>query len=265
MKMLILATLVILLHGTAMGAAENPQTGAKEIQIFAEKFDNALSPLGNTLIKNKYVKLANKAGVRGSNALQVFYQGYEQGSQRITATVKLPQPGLRYNLSFAVKFCKNFDFVLGGKLHGFGPEQHVDAGKPVTPSSWSARLMFERDGGLRSYVYHQDMKGKFGDSIKAENFRFKLNQYHQVQIQLSLNTAADKADGKMITLVDGVEVIRHEKLRFRGVISDQTLISKLMFNTFHGGATPEWAPKTKEGKYTKVCAYYDDIVISKPL
>ncbi len=125
--------------------------------------------------------------------------------------------------------------------------------------------MFERDGGLRSYVYHQDMKGKFGDSKKAENFRFQLNHYHQVQILLSLNTAANKADGKMITLVDGVEVIRHENIRFRGIINDQTLISKVMFNTFHGGASPDWAPRTKDKKYKAVCAYFDDFIVSKPL
>lgn len=263
MKMLIFVTIVVLQIGSVLSAAGHSKPG-NDVQVFAERFDRDLSPLGRALLNKKYVRLAKKAGMRGSDAIQITYQGYQEGSHRITATARLPQPGLRYNLSFAVKFCKNFDFVLGGKLHGFGPEQHVDGGNKISPSSWSARLMFERDGGLRSYVYHQDMKGKFGDSKKAEHFRFKLNHYHQVQIQLSLNTAANKADGKMITVVDGVEVIRHENIRFRGKINDQTLISKLMFNTFHGGASPEWAPRTKDKKYKAVCAYFDDFIITKP-
>lgn len=264
MKMRIFVTIVVLQIGSVLSAAGHFKPG-NDVQVFAERFDGDLSPLGRALLNKKYVRLAKKAGMRGSDAIQITYQGYQEGSHRITATARLPQPGLRYNLSFAVKFCKNFDFVLGGKLHGFGPEQHVDGGNKISPSSWSARLMFERDGGLRSYVYHQDMKGKFGDSKKAEHFRFKLNHYHQVQIQLSLNTAANKADGKMITVVDGVEVIRHENIRFRGKINDQTLISKLMFNTFHGGASPEWAPRTKDKKYRAVCAYFDDFIVTKPL
>ncbi len=264
MKVLIFAAIMVFQHGAVQSATGNSKPG-NDVQVFAERFDHDLSPFGKALLNKKYVRLVKKAGVRGSDAIQITYQGYEEGSHRITATARLPQPGLRYNLSFAVKFCKNFDFVLGGKLHGFGPEQHVDGGNKINPSSWSARLMFERDGGLRSYVYHQDMKGKFGDSKKAENFRFQLNHYHQVQILLSLNTAANKADGKMITLVDGVEVIRHENIRFRGIINDQTLISKVMFNTFHGGASPDWAPRTKDKKYKAVCAYFDDFIVSKPL
>jgi hypothetical protein len=69
----------------------------------------------------------------------------------------------------------------------------------------------------------------------------------------------------MIALVDGVEVIRHENIRFWGEISNETLISKLMFNTFHGGATPEWAPRTKDKRYKAVSAHFDDFIVSKPL
>jgi hypothetical protein len=264
MKMLLLSTIGMIMHSSMVAANEQSNINGHNPQVYAERFDHDLSPMARALLNKKYVRLVKKAGIRGSNALQVTYQGYEEGSHRITAIAKLPQPALQYNLSFSVKFCRNFDFTLGGKLHGLGPAQPVTGGNKVGPSNWSARLMFERDGGLRSYIYHQDMHGKFGDSVKAQRFRFKLNQYHQIQIQLSLNTAANKADGKMITLVDGVEVIRHEHIRFRQQINDDTLISKLMFNTFHGGASPEWAPRTQDKKYKAVCAYFDDFVVTKP-
>lgn len=264
MKIFLLATIGMVMHSGTAAATEKNNTGTHNPQVFAERFDHELSPMGRALLNKKYVRLVKKVGLRGSDAVQITYQGYEEGSHRITATGKLPQPALRYNLSFAVKFCKNFDFVLGGKLHGLGPEQPVTGGNKVGIANWSARLMFERDGGLRSYVYHQDMNGKFGDSVKAQNFRFQLNRFYNVQMQVSLNSAANKADGKMITFIDGVEVIRHENIRFRQKMTEDTLISKVLFNTFHGGASPEWAPRTKDKKYKAVCAYFDDFVVTRP-
>lgn len=243
-------------YGTKAVAAQNKE-------VFAEDFNGQLSQFGLVLAKKRYAEVVRGEGVHGSKAMKVTYQGFEQGSYRVYAAAHLPEAALQYQLSFAVKFCDNFDFVRGGKLHGLGPENPVTGGNKVTAEGWSARLMFEPDGGLRTYVYHQDMKGKFGDSKTALNFRFIPGIYHQIDMLVRLNSATHLADGKMVVSVDGVEVIQHDKLRFRAKDTQASLISKMLFITFHGGATPDWAPRAVDGRYNKECAYFDNFVVSK--
>ncbi|EGM77988.1 hypothetical protein Rhein_1934 [Rheinheimera sp. A13L] len=231
--------------------------------VFVETFDGKLSQFGQTLSKKRYAALVEHQGELGSKAMKVTYQGFEQGSYRVYAAANLPQPALQYKMSFAVKFCDNFDFVLGGKLHGLGPENPVTGGDKITAEGWSARLMFGPGGTLRTYVYHQDMKGKFGDIRVAEDFRFIPGLYHQVEMLVSLNSAPQLADGKMVVSVDGAEIIYHDKLRFRAKDTKASLINKMIFITFHGGATPDWAPRTVDGSYKAECAYFDNFVVSK--
>lgn len=265
MKVLLSFTTGLLLYVTAGMGAEAFADGTKNTRVFTEDFDGDLSPMGQSLVKHKYVSLTKDQGEQGSQAIKVIYQGYERGSYVISAFQKLPEPAMQYQLNFSVRFCDNFDFVLGGKLHGLGPDQPVTGGYKIKAETWSARLMFERDGGLRTYVYHQDMKGKYGDSVIAKDFRFTPGQYHQVQMVVRLNTTAKVADGYMTASVDGVEVVRHEKLRFRGKVSQQSLINKVLFSTFHGGGSPEWAPRTKGKGYNAECAYFDNFSVSKVL
>jgi hypothetical protein len=50
-------------------------------------------------------------------------------------------------------------------------------------------------------------------------------------------------------------------IQFRGVAGDSTLISKLLFSTFHGGNTENYAPKDEEGNFTTVYAYFDNFAV----
>lgn len=60
-------------------------------------------------------------------------------------------------------------------------------------------------------------------------------------------------DGDLKVLVRGVE--------FRGTGSEDTLIQKFLFATFHDGNNARWAPKTPSGEFTTVHALFDDIEI----
>lgn len=248
-------------HAENVGSVENPENS----EVFVETFDGKLSQFGQILSKKRYAALVEHQGQQGSKAMKVTYQGFEQGSYRVYAAANLPKPALQYKMSFAVKFCDNFDFVLGGKLHGLGPENPITGGDPITDEGWSARLMFGPQGSLRTYVYHQDMKGKFGDIKVAQDFRFIPGIYHQIEMLVSLNTAPQLADGKVVVSVDGAELIYHDKLRFRAKDTTASLINKMIFITFHGGATPDWAPRTEDGSYNAECAYFDNFVVSKML
>jgi hypothetical protein len=262
MKSILSFTTAVVLSSYCLTSVAAEKPGKND--VFVENFDMRLSQFGRILAsKQRYATFARKQGIKGTNAILVKYQGFEQGSHRVYAAAKLPVAALQYQLSFSVKFCDNFDFVWGGKLHGMGPENPITGGDKITEEGWSARLMFGREGSLSTYIYHQDMKGKFGDTKLAQNFRFMPGIYQKVQMVVSLNTEVHLADGKVVVSVDGVEVIHHDNIRFRAKDTPESLINKMLFITFHGGASPDWAPRSEDGKYKTECAYFDNFVVSK--
>lgn len=230
---------------------------------WTENFDNNLTRIGVDLARHKLIELAPGQGIDGSNAIKIKYIGNEIGSQRIVLRENLENPGLAYSLSFAVKFCENFDFAKGGKLLGLGPLNPVAGGEKTTPLGWSARLEFYKSGQLMTYVYHQNMPRKYGDTKKAGDFRFEPGRYYKIRMNVILNEPATQENGKIYVFVDGNEVIRHEGIKFRSVEGQGGLIQKFLFSTFFGGHSPEWAPKTADGRYKVECAYFDDFSINE--
>lgn len=233
--------------------------------VFEENFDDSpLSPQGETIIEHNLVQLMEGEGRDGSQALRVSYEGYERGSRRVVKSPRIP-PADSYELAFWVRFCDGFDFARGGKLHGLGPANWITGGDEITPEGWSARLMFRRDGGLQTYVYHQDMEGRFGDRERASDFIFQPGRYHHVVMQVALNEPAEAANGSLDVWVDDELVIEHNGLRFRDRITSDSAIQRLLFSTFHGGSNPEWAPRNDDGSYKRDCAFFDDITLSSPM
>ena len=231
----------------------------KEITVLNESFDATQpSAFRNALLAHEHIDLVEGEGVAGSNAIRVRYQGNPRGSERVLVNYPLP-PAEQYSLGFAVRFCAGFDFARGGKLHGLGPSRPVAGGNPVTPARWSARTMFRKEGGLQSYVYSQNKQSRYGEVVIAESFHFQPDRYYRVVMQLQLNEP-ERDNGFLRILVDGEPLVEHRNIRFRSVSAQETWISTLMFNTFHGGQTPEWAPRTVTGDYAQTCAYFDDFV-----
>lgn len=229
-------------------------------QVF-EDFDGPLGKLGDQVIRHRLVSLSSGEGVGGTTGIKVIYQGNEQGSRRVLARAPLEVPAVERVLEFAVRFCPGFDFAKGGKLHGLGPREPVTGGKPLTPAGWSARLMFRANGGLMTYVYHQDQPRRFGEVKVAPDFRFTPGVYHRVRMRVRLNEPFSVANGFVRVAVDGRELIRHEGIRFRSVEGAESLIQNFLFSTFHGGSSAEWAPRTADGAYKVDCAYFDDFKV----
>jgi hypothetical protein len=228
----------------------------------SETFDKSTkTAFGTSVINHKRVALASGKGVNGTSAIKVDYVGNSEGSERVLVSSKLPRAKV-YTLSFDVNFCSGFDFAKGGKLHGLGPASPVAGGNSVPAAGWSARGMFRPDGGLQSYVYSQNMKGQYGDVVVAKNFRFQTGRYYAVSYQVAVNDPASASNGYMKIFVNGVQVVNHQNIKFRSSSSTTAEISTLMFNTFHGGHTPEWAPRNADGSYAVDCAYYDNFAVN---
>ena len=121
--------------------------------------------------------------------------------------------------------------------------------------------MFRQDGGLQSYLYSQNKQGQYGEVETARDFRFQTDRYYRITMQVRLNDPR-RSDGSMLILVDGDPKVTHSKVQFRSSDDERSRISTLMFNTFHGGHGPEWAPRDAMGDYTVVCAFFDDFVVA---
>jgi len=229
--------------------------------VFKEDFDH---PGNNILLRqikrNRLLTVVGKEGVNGSKALKAVYEGYDQGSRRLVIRVPIGRALKEATLCYDVKFADDFLFVRGGKLHGLGPDKPVTGGRPMRPDGWSARAMFHKNGRLSSYIYCQNKKGKYGQSVMADGFSFRKGRYYAVSLHVKVNDPG-RANGFMHIYVDGEQLIRHDGVEYRAVGGDNTLITHYLFSTFHGGHTPSWAPKDKEGKYISVQAFFDNITI----
>lgn len=201
------------------------------------------------------------AGPDGSTALKVSYQGYARGSERIAANWPLAAAVPAAELSFAVKFCPDFKFVKGGKLHGLGPATPITGGKAVSAAGWSVRLSFGPDGQLGAYVYHQALRKTFGQHYRAKDFRLVPGRYYQLKLQVALNSGADRDDGWFRLYADDKLVLEQQKLQFRANTVPESQISQLLINTFHGGSSVAYAPREQDGRFSRECAFFDNFEV----
>ncbi len=243
----------------ALLAAATATAAETEKPVLAADFENPRACA--RFLKHPHLERAAGAGVGGSAAMKAAYVGYPRGSKRIVFRIGLPAPLAEATLNYDVRFAEDFQFVRGGKLHGLGPARTITGGKPMRPDGWSARLMFKRGGGVNTYTYCQNKSGTYGTGGKrVRRFAFRKGRYHAVSLHVKVNDPA-KADGFSHLYIDGEPVVIHNGVRFRAVGGDKTLICKFMFSTFHGGHSPAWAPKDKNGGYATVYAFFDNITV----
>ncbi|ALY07032.1 hypothetical protein VmeM32_00041 [Vibrio phage vB_VmeM-32] len=224
--------------------------------------------LNNNTQRNfaRLTEIVPNEGVNGSNALKVTYEPFSQGSVRVLSDNANFEPRDAYELSFDVKFCPDFEFKGprngGGKLHGLLPKQGVTGGHPPTPEGWSTRFVFNRHGGLATYVYNQDNTGvggprPWGFEKTVPNFKFETDRYYNLKMVTKLNSKPDSYDGFVEVWIDGELRMVHDNLRMRGAITKDSQIQRLAFSTFHGGSTDAWSPSKD------VCAYFDNFTVRK--
>jgi hypothetical protein len=145
-------------------------------------------------------------------------------------------------MSYTLRFSKDFDFVKGGKLPGLcgGPE-NVSGGRPANgQNGFSARLMWRRDGRGEAYVYHKNQKGDYGDSFAfPSDFRFPTDTPVKVRLAVSMNTPG-KRNGALRVWIDEKLLVERSDMEWRSVNSFG--VDGLYFETFHGGGDKSWAP-----------------------
>lgn len=224
-------------------------------------FDGDYNSFSTRLLRHRAITLTEGNGIHGSNAIQVVYKGSPQGSERVVVNHSLIEGSLDATLTYDVRFCDDFQFVKSGKLHGLGPQDHATGGLPFGPAQWSARVAFLSNGRIGTYLYHQDLPGRYGEITSATDFMFEPNRYYSVALYVRINDPPEADNGRAELFVDGVKVVDKNNVRFRGADGKSTLVQKLLFQTFHGGHTPNYAPRNDDGSFSRECAYFDNIAV----
>lgn len=248
-------------HGRINSVSNMLPSSLTEKVLFNMDFDSTLSiDKAKKLLNNKNVSLVKGFGVNGSNCINVNYVGYARGSKRTTSKFLLKRKTKAASLSYIVKFSKNFQWVLGGKLHGLGPENPVAGGKKRKPNKWSARISFVKKGKISTYIYDQDPHLKYGKSTKSEKIILKKDVWHKIELLIKLNDL-NKSNGYAKLYVDNVIVVNNVHLKYRAIDTKDTLIQQFLFSTFHGGHKPKYAPKDNNGNYVVVNALFDNFIV----
>lgn len=256
MKISAASVLFLLVSVSGQAAA-----GALFEERFEQKDQSRILAYFSKISKN--VEVVPGAGVGGSAGLRVTYQGNERGSERLAASFLLTEPVSEGSLSFDVKFEKDFQFVRGGKLHGLGPSAPVTGGHEMQPSGWSSRIMFQKDGAVSTYLYHQNKTSVFGDYKYAKGFRLEKGAFHSLTLCTRLNSLASKADGEARIYADGKLIVVHDSIKFWAGNLKESMISRFLFSTFHGGDDATWAPKDRRGRFARVHAVFDNFVVQR--
>lgn len=267
---------------SALAAVPLPVGAQVPELLFQETFESkaALAPTGSgradleqraapkrppqliPLPHDSHLSLVAGAGPDGSTALQVRYVGNAKGSERVAINLPLRRSVSQARLSFDVRFAPDFDFRSGGKLLGLAPLRPVTGGALRRPDGWSARLSFQSQGAVATYLYDQAVTlRRFGVGQKSAEPVFQPGRWHHVSLDLQLNEPA-AANGSVLIRVDGVPVVAAKGLMLRGTGGAETLIQKLLFHTFHGGSDASYTPRDAEGRPTTVSALFDNILVT---
>lgn len=184
----------------------------------------------------------------------------------LKAKHKIQEAYFRYNLQLGT----NWFLSTGGKLPGFsgiyGDESYgAGWGGRISDGTngWSARGTFSptlssentlaNRNPIGSYIYHADMKYKYGDE-KSWNLDdisvLKNNTWYSIEQYAHMNTIG-KNDGILKAWVNGILVYSQENIRF----TDNPLIGieSVWLNVYHGGSAT--APKD-------LTLFIDDLVIA---
>lgn len=235
--------------------------------LFADDFES-----GEASAIFKYLKahghdvaIISDGGTNQSQALEVQYDGFYKGSVRVKGFFNLSKRVNEASLSYDVFFHNDFQFVQGGKIHGLGPDQPVTGDWKAQPDGWSTRAIFGKDGRIEINLYHQDQKFQWGDSRDNEQFRFAKGRYYAVTLSTKLNSESGKKDGEARIYLNGKLLVQFNHIRFWQGDGRVAQISQFLFSTFHGGGTPEWSPRDKQGRFKNVHATFDNFMVREGL
>ena len=169
----------------------------------------------------------------------VFLPGQIGGASGHTFHLRI-RPGREYLLEYKIRFDGDFDWSLGGKIPGLAGGNSPSGCVTTNGLGFSARLMWREVGKLIGYLYDNNQVNRCGTALGASNYSFTANRWFTIKQRVKLNTGM-VGDGIYQVWVDDRLVINRSNIEYMNV-APNLLIDQVMFETFYGGSTPDWAP-----------------------
>jgi len=154
-------------------------------------------------------------------------------------------------LRYYLKFEEGFDFNQGGKLPGFigGGDSWSRSGgnQPDGTNGWSMRLMWRANGRLVVYAYVPKSGNRRWGSLQWGqdiDLNYSAIPGKWICVEQYINVVTPNQDNGLLKVwIDGIECLNISDLRYRTVNHNNGEVGGIYFSTFHGGNTPDWAPR----------------------
>jgi hypothetical protein len=141
-------------------------------------------------------------------------------------------------LSYKIRFPADFEQGLGGKLPGLCAGTCNTGGKlPDGTDGFSVRYMWTGNFAASIYAY-LPTSVSYGTPIGSRKIPLSRGNWIRLTQEVKLNTVG-QANGHIRVWADGVLVVDADALTFRS--TSNLKITTILFDTFYGGHTPEWA------------------------
>lgn len=144
-------------------------------------------------------------------------------------------------LQYELKLDEHFDYVKGGKLPGLGGGGNP-TGCGTVEDGFTARYMWREGGLLAQYLYYPGKSNHCGDYLSTGR-QLNRGEWYTLTQQIVLNDPG-QSNGVLRTYLDGDLVIEKTDRVWRTTAATQ--IDHLVFQTFFGGGTLDWAPETNQ-------------------
>lgn len=154
-------------------------------------------------------------------------------------------PRAEYTATFELRFDTDFEWCTGGKLGlGFFIGDGAAGGSGCDGQGGSARLVWHKhprtgEVYLQAYAYHRNQKSQYGECFGRYPAEGSLvtDQWYAVTLSVKSNTSCN-IDGRLKMIVNGYEVC--DRAMAWTTDDKKTLINRMEFATFRGGATDDY-------------------------
>ncbi|GAC73511.1 zinc-binding oxidoreductase [Moesziomyces antarcticus T-34] len=158
-------------------------------------------------------------------------------------------------LNYSVFFPASYDFVQGGKLPGlYGGDEGCGGGNSAQ-SCWSTRMAWRTNGTGELYAYLPQDKQNITALLQVPPYSYVNPDYGMGALQyarggwtnisqtITLSTNNTHPNGIFDIAVNGVRAIYFDQVYF------PARIKGILFSTFFGGATRDWATPRDQYSY----------------
>ncbi|WP_148716035.1 polysaccharide lyase [Chitinolyticbacter meiyuanensis] len=231
---------------------DNHVTGVYTANQFQSDWNS--SPSGSSGVSAGRLSVVADPNNAANKVLRVTYKGGEIGGNSASVfDVPLPAGQNHLFLQYKLRFDNAFTWVKGGKLPGLGgadtPTGCIDNG---TFDGFTTRNMWRENGLAFQYLYFPGKAERCGDYFSYAK-RFEVGRWYTITQEVQLNDAG-QANGWIKAWLDGEPTLALTGMKWREGAA--VGIDALVFHTFFGGSTADWAPASDQ------YAYFDNVRVS---